>query len=206
MNTNETLVLALVLCLASLVFVGGLWRKEKKRQKDTAFDNVIATLASMASGLVGMIGPKEPERAPVELSCGPLGFTSKPLPTPKHPENEATVSDDPPPGLTRLWAMPQVVFRGERLILTSNESLEDLLVHDIKIGKNSLFPSGEPISALCFHHQATDTGMLFDAANIGQLITIVVGRTEEAQQARQSLAHKTDRPRVRATLIGRYIG
>ncbi len=82
----------------------------------------------------------------------PLGFKS-PATTPAGGSGTATAS-------------PQVTFRPETLIVTSDIA-SFFTIDDIIIGKNSQSVSAEPLPAAMFTEVAVNTGLNLDTANLG---------------------------------------
>ena len=74
---------------------------------------------------------------------------------------------------------PQVKFRPERLTVT--DTIADFfLINDIKVGKDSMLPSTDPITASVFKSAATDVQLAFKTCQIGQKIVISVTNVDVA--------------------------
>lgn len=72
-----------------------------------------------------------------------------------------------------ISAQPQVPFRGRRLIVPSDIA-GSFLIDDLKIGKNSMFPSSNPVPARAFTELGVGVDLNLDTAQISQLVAISV--------------------------------
>lgn len=106
-------------------------------------------------------------------------------------KNALLVQDDPPrharrfplgfvsaapvlPGQSiTITSRPQVLFRGERLVLPSDLA-GDFAVDDLKVGKDSQFVAEGAIPGRVLQENATDVGFDLDTAQISQDISISV--------------------------------
>lgn len=70
-------------------------------------------------------------------------------------------------------AQPQVVFRPERLVLSST-SATNFLVLDLRVGKNSQFVSAGAIPGELFAHTAVGVRLKCDTAQVSNIITLQV--------------------------------
>ena len=68
---------------------------------------------------------------------------------------------------------PQVIFRPERLVVPSNLAV-DLLITDIKVGKNSQLVSTGALPAVMFTEQAFGVRLKMDTAQISMFVTVSV--------------------------------
>lgn len=105
----------------------------------------------------------------------PLGFASN-----------GTVA---PGAQASIVAQPQVLFRGERLIVPSDVA-GDFTIDDCKVGKDSQFVAAGPIPARTLQENAWGVDFQLDTAQISQNVQLLV--TNISGAARQ----------FRATLIG----
>jgi hypothetical protein len=72
-----------------------------------------------------------------------------------------------------IIAQPQVVFRGERLIVPSDIA-GGFVIDDIKVGKNSQFASSGAVPARTFDEQGVGVRLRLDTAQISQQIVLSV--------------------------------
>lgn len=79
-------------------------------------------------------------------------------------------------GTATVSTQPQVPFRGRRLIVPSDIA-GSFLITDLKIGKNSMFPSANPVPARAFTELGVGVDLNLDTAQISQLVTISVENT-----------------------------
>lgn len=70
-------------------------------------------------------------------------------------------------------SQPQVPFRGRRLLIPSDIA-GSLLVLDLKVGKNSMFPTSNPVPARGFTEVGVGVDLNLDTAQISQLVTLSV--------------------------------
>lgn len=70
-------------------------------------------------------------------------------------------------------AMPQSLFRSERLVLPSDIAF-DLGVTDIKVGNTSQFAQNAEVPGAIFSEVAIDTSVGFDTAEVGNQISVAV--------------------------------
>jgi hypothetical protein len=78
-----------------------------------------------------------------------------------------------------ITAQTQVVFRPRRLLIPSDIA-GSLLVNDLKVGKNSMFPSADPIPARVFSENAVGVDLQLDTAQVSQLISLSLSNTSGA--------------------------
>jgi len=76
-------------------------------------------------------------------------------------------------------AQPQVPFRGRRLIIPSDIA-GAFLINDLKVGKNSMFPTSNPVPARAFTELGVGTDLNLDTAQISQLVSLSVTNTSGA--------------------------
>jgi hypothetical protein len=75
-----------------------------------------------------------------------------------------------------ISTQPQVPFRGRRLLVPSDIA-GSFLIQDLKIGKNSMFPSANPVPARAFTELGVGVDLNLDTAQISQLVSIAVQNT-----------------------------
>jgi hypothetical protein len=73
-------------------------------------------------------------------------------------------------------ATTQVLFRGRRLVIPSDIAAS-ILVNDLRIGKNSQFPSTGPVPGRVFSEAAVGVDLSLDTAQISQSIVLNVTNT-----------------------------
>lgn len=78
-----------------------------------------------------------------------------------------------------ITAQTQVIFRPRRLLIPSDIA-GSLLVNDLKVGKNSMFPSADPIPARVFSENAVGVDLQLDTAQVSQLISLSIENTSGA--------------------------
>lgn len=78
-----------------------------------------------------------------------------------------------------ITAQTQVVFRPRRIVIPSDIA-GSLLVNDFKVGKNSMFPSQDPIPARVFTETAVGVDLHLDTAAVSQLISLSIENTSGA--------------------------
>lgn len=78
-----------------------------------------------------------------------------------------------------VTAQTQVVFRPRRLVIPSDIA-GSLLVNDFKVGKNSMFPSADPIPARVFTETAVGVDLQLDTAQVSQIISVALENTSGA--------------------------
>lgn len=115
------------------------------------------------------------ETQPTQARRFPLGFSSDAVIL---PGAQATIT-----------SQPQVLFRGERLIVPSDVA-GDFTIDDCKVGKDSQFVATGPIPARTLQENAWGVDFQLDTAQVSQFISLIV--TNIAGASRQ----------FRATLIG----
>lgn len=93
----------------------------------------------------------------------PIGFTS--------PVNV------PADGQQLIQALPQVLFRGERLAVP-NSIVLNFQISDIKVGKNSQLAAPGNLPAECFSNVSIGVRMQLETAEPGITITLVVVNTD----------------------------
>jgi len=76
-------------------------------------------------------------------------------------------------------AQPQVPFRGRRLIIPSDIA-GSILITDLKIGKNSMFPTSNPVPGRAFTELGVGVDLNLDTAQISQIVSISVTNTSGA--------------------------
>lgn len=104
------------------------------------------------------------DRGPTRVRQFPLGF----------PTTSIAASTS-----TTITAQTQVTFRPRRLVIPSDIA-GSLLVNDLKVGKNSMFPSANPIPARMFTEVGVGVDLQLDTAQISQLISLNVSNTSGA--------------------------
>ena len=123
--------------------------------------------------------PQQPQlvnRRPREVRDEMLGFDSV---------------TDIPPGETRpVIARPQVIFRGERLVVPSSIA-GDFVIEDIRVGNRPMFAASGGNSALVFSEGSTHVRLQMTTAQPGIDIVLLASNTSGAAR------------RFRATLIGK---
>jgi hypothetical protein len=83
-------------------------------------------------------------------------------------------------GTASIQTQPQVPFRGRRLIVPSYIA-GSFLINDLRVGKNSMFPTSNPVPARAFTELGVGVDLNLDTAQISQLITLNVENTSGAQ-------------------------
>lgn len=68
---------------------------------------------------------------------------------------------------------PQVPFRGRRLVISSDNA-GSLVLLDLKVGKNSMFPSSNPVPARAFQETGVGVDLNLDTAQISQFVSITL--------------------------------
>lgn len=81
---------------------------------------------------------------------------------------------------TTITTQPQVPFRGRRLIVPSDIA-GSFLINDLKVGKNSMFPTSNPVPARAFTELGVGVDLNLDTAQISQIISLAVENTSGAQ-------------------------
>jgi len=74
---------------------------------------------------------------------------------------------------------PQVPFRGRRLIIPSDIA-GSVLINDLKVGKNSMFPTSNPVPGRAFTELGVGVDLNLDTAQISQLVSLNVTNTSGA--------------------------
>jgi hypothetical protein len=120
-------------------------------------DNPGAAIAQRQAVLVRNNGPQRARQFP-------LGFPSTAIAA------AATAT---------ITAQTQVIFRPRRLVIPSDIA-GSLLVNDFKIGKNSMFPSADPIPARVFSENSVGVDLQLDTAQVSQLISLNISNTSGA--------------------------
>ncbi len=72
-----------------------------------------------------------------------------------------------------ISALPQTLFRSERLVIPSDIAF-DLGVRDIKVGNTSQFAQNQEVPGAIFSEVAIDTRVGFDTAEVGNQISVDV--------------------------------
>lgn len=104
------------------------------------------------------------EREPTKAREYPLGFPTTAIPA----------------GTTAIiTSQPQVPFRARRLVIPSDIA-GSILVNDLKIGKNSCFPSQNPVPGRMFAENAFGMDLNLDTAQISQVVVLNVTNTGKA--------------------------
>ena len=75
-----------------------------------------------------------------------------------------------------ITTQPQVTFRPRRLVIPSDIA-GSILVNDLKVGKNSMFPSANPIPGRMFTEVGVGVDLQLDTAQISQAISLNVTNT-----------------------------
>lgn len=75
-----------------------------------------------------------------------------------------------------ITTQPQVTFRPRRLVIPSDIA-GSILVNDLKVGKNSMFPSANPIPGRMFTEVGVGVDLQLDTAQISQTISLNVTNT-----------------------------
>jgi len=104
---------------------------------------------------------------------------------------------------TSIITQPYVVFRGRRLVLGSESDCAQLVIHDMKVGKNSQFCNSCALFGGCFSNVAFPFRLKLDTAQVSQCITLVVENMgEKAVSLSATLFGVTldTRPPIYATL------
>lgn len=78
-----------------------------------------------------------------------------------------------------ISAQPQVPFRGRRLLIPSDIA-GSFLINDLKVGKNSMFPTSNPVPARAFTELGVGVDLNLDTAQISQLVSLSVENTSGA--------------------------
>jgi len=80
---------------------------------------------------------------------------------------------------TTVSAQPQVPFRGRRLVIPSDIA-GSVLINDVKVGKNSMFPTSNPVPGRTFTELGVGVDLNLDTAQISQLVSLNVSNTSLA--------------------------
>lgn len=99
------------------------------------------------------------ETQPNKSRIFPLGFQS-----------DGTVAAG---GSVTIVSRPQVLFRGERLVLASDIA-GSFTIDDVKVGKDSQFVAEGPIPGRVLQENAVGVGFQLDTAQISQDISIAI--------------------------------
>lgn len=78
-----------------------------------------------------------------------------------------------------ITSQPQTPFRGRRLIIPSDIA-GSFLINDLKVGKNSMFPTSNPVPARAFTELGVGVDLNLDTAQISQIISLAVENTSGA--------------------------
>lgn len=78
-----------------------------------------------------------------------------------------------------ITTQPQVPFRARRLIVPSDIA-GSFLINDLKVGKNSMFATSNPVPARAFTEVGVGVDLNLDTAQISQLIAINVTNSSGA--------------------------
>ena len=76
-------------------------------------------------------------------------------------------------------ATTQVLFRGRRLIIPSKIA-SNVLINDLRVGKNSQFPSSGPVPGRAFVESSVGVDLAMDTAQVSQTISLNVTNTSLA--------------------------
>ena len=129
-----------------------------------------------ANKIMGRNGLLLKETRPTKSRIFPLGF-----------ESDGAVA----PGVSVvIVSRPQVLFRGERLVVPSDFS-GDFVIDDVKVGKDSQFVAEGAIPARVLQEDAVHVAFQLDTAQISQDVSISVTNISGAART------------FRAALIGR---
>jgi hypothetical protein len=129
-----------------------------------------------AAKILGRNGLMLKETRPTRSRIFPLGF-----------ESDGTVA----PGVSVvIVSRPQVLFRGERLVIPSDIA-GDFVLDDVKVGKDSQFVAEGAIPGRVLQEDAIDVAFQLDTAQISQDVSISVTNISGAART------------FRAALIGR---
>ena len=120
-----------------------------------------ANAAQVATQLASRHAARVVQRGGTKAREYPLGFPT----TSVAANSSSTIS-----------TQPQVPFRGRRLIVPSDIA-GSFLIDDLKIGKNSMFPSANPVPARAFTELGVGVDLNLDTAQISQLVTLSVSNT-----------------------------
>lgn len=126
------------------------------------YDEIVGAEDPNVRGLRGGVTVRQ--AGPQRARQFPLGFPTTALSA----SSSATIT-----------AQTQVVFRPRRLIIPSDIA-GSLLVNDLKVGKNSMFPSADPIPARVFTETAVGVDLQLDTAQVSQLISLSIENTSGA--------------------------
>jgi len=74
---------------------------------------------------------------------------------------------------TIFTAQPQLPFRPSRLVIP-NTLIDQVMVNDIKVGKNSQLLSSNPVPAAPFSELAVGVALGLDTCNVGQQVTLSI--------------------------------
>jgi len=85
----------------------------------------------------------------------------------------------PPSGSVTIISRPQVVYRGDRLVVPSDIAGE-FQIDDVKVGKDSQLVAEGPLPARCLQENAVAVSFQMDTAQISQDISISVTNTSGA--------------------------
>lgn len=80
-----------------------------------------------------------------------------------------------------IQTQPQVPFRGRRLLIPSDIA-GSFLINDLRVGKNSMFPSANPVPARAFTELGVGVDLNLDTAQISQTVALLVQNTSLAAQ------------------------
>lgn len=80
-----------------------------------------------------------------------------------------------------IQTAPQVPFRGRRLLIPSDIA-GSFLINDLRVGKNSMFPSANPVPARAFTELGVGVDLNLDTAQISQTVALLVTNTSLAAQ------------------------
>lgn len=148
-------------------------------QQYSAYDNQFGASQALVIGQQGLVNPGQVAtelagrhsamivpRAVTKAREYPLGFPTTAV------AGGATNNN--------ISAQPQVPFRGRRLIIPSDIA-GSFLINDLKVGKNSMFPTSNPVPARAFTELGVGVDLNLDTAQISQLVIIGVTNTSGAQ-------------------------
>lgn len=112
-----------------------------------------------AARILARAGVLVREKKPTKARRFPIGFTS-----------DGVI---PAGGSAVIVTRPQVLFKGERLVVPSDIA-GDFVIDDIKVGKNSMFAAESSLPARCMQEDAIDVAMHLNTAQISQDVSLAV--------------------------------
>jgi hypothetical protein len=82
-------------------------------------------------------------------------------------------------GIATVNTQPQILYRGERLIIPSSIAV-GLLINDIKIGNRSQLAAANPMPAEAWTEKGWGVDMTLDTADVSQFISLLLQNTTGA--------------------------